>query len=76
MLRIVLKIEIKKIIFSILIRELDNYIVIIDEYVVLILYINKIVKNSTFKTTYLIIEVYLIDNLKINILINNDIIIL
>ena len=65
--------EIKKIVSSIPIRGVGNKIIYLDEYTIVIIYINSII-NGVSKTTYLIIEVYIIDNLKANILIKTDII--
>ena len=75
MLRIILEVEIKKIVLSILVRELENQIIITNKYIILTLYINRILNKDVLKTTCFTTKVYLINNLKINILINNNIIV-
>ena len=75
MLRIVPGVEIRKIILSVLVRGLENRIIITDEYVVLMIFIDRLVDNI-IKTVCFIVEVYLIKDLKANLLINNNIIIL
>ena len=75
MLRTVSDIEIRKILAPIPIRELGNKIVITNEYVVLTLYVNSTI-NGQSKTAYFTTEIHLVDNLKTNLLINNDILIL
>ena len=57
------------------IRGLDNRIIIINKYIILIIFINRLVKGVT-RTTYFIIEIYLVNNLKVNLFINNNIIVL
>ena len=42
---------------------------------ILIIFVNGLV-DSIIRTTYLITEIYLVKNLKINLLINNNIIVL
>ena len=77
-LYIILKVEIKKIILLILfilIRELENRIVRTNKYIILIIYIDEVF-NNIFKIVYFIIEIYLVKNLKVNIFINNDILVL
>ena len=75
MLRIILEVEIKKIFLSILIRELKNRIIITNKYIIFILYINRILSEDVSKTVCFTTKVYLINNLKTNILINNNTII-
>ena len=75
MLRIILEVEIKKIFLSILMRELKNRIVITNKYIILTLYINKILSEDVSKIIYFTIKVYLFNDLKTNILINNNTII-
>ena len=75
MLYIVSEVEIKKMILSILVRKLENRIIITDKYIILTLYIDEILNEGVSKTAYFTIEVYLINDLKANILIDNNIII-
>ena len=75
MLRIVLRVEIKKIFLSVSVRGLENRIIITNEYIVLILYINEILSEDVLKTICFTTKVYLVNNLKTNMLINNNIII-
>ena len=63
--------EIKKMVSSIPIRGVGNKIIYLDEYVIVIIYINGIIDGIP-KTAYLTMEVYIIDNLKANILIGID----
>ena len=67
----VLRVEVKKIALSILIRGLGNRIIIINKYVILIIYI-KGEYDGELRTIYFTIEIYLVNNLKANILIRND----
>ena len=62
-------------ILLVLIRELENRIVKTNKYIILIIYIDKVLNNNTSKIVYFIIKIYLIKNLKINILIKNNILI-
>ena len=64
--------EIKKIISSIPIRGVGNKIIYLDEYAIVTIYINSII-NGILRTACLIMEVYIVDNLKANILIGTDI---
>ena len=75
MLRIVSSIEIRKMILSVPVRGLGNRIIIINKYVVLTIFVNRLI-DSIIKTVYFIIEVYLIKNLKANLLISNNTIVL
>ena len=47
----------------------------INKYIILIIYINKVLNNNISKIIYFIIKIYLIKNLKTNILIENNILI-
>ena len=74
MLYIISEVEIKKIILSVLIRGLENRIVITDKYIILTLYINEILNEGVSKTACFTTKVHLINDLKINMLISNNII--
>ena len=52
---------------------MGNKIIYSNEYAVIIIYVTSLVEGVT-RTTYLIIEVYIIDNFKANILIGTNII--
>ena len=70
----VLELEIKKITFFISIREVSNKIVQTNKYIIIIIYIIDTIFDVT-RIASLIIKVHLVDNLKVNILINIDTII-
>lgn len=72
MLRIVFRIEIRKIILLISIRDLSNRIIITNKYLIFIIYIDYLISDNILKIACFIIEVYLLNNLKINILIKNN----
>ena len=67
------KLEIKKLIFLIPIYKINNKILNLNKYIIITIYMNDII-NDIFKIIFLIIKVYLVKDLKINILINIDII--
>ena len=75
MLRIISEVEIKKIVLSVLVRGLKNRIVITNKYMILTLYIDEILNEGVSKTACFTTEVHLINDLKVNILINNNIMI-
>ena len=64
---------IRKIATKISIRELNNKIYYSDEYIVLIFYIKEVLKNNTRVFVKITREIYIVDNLKIRILIKFDI---
>ena len=73
--RYVFNLKIKKLIFSISIRDIDNIIYYIFDYVVMSCYIDDYLSNNNriSITNKFEIEVYLINNLKTNLFINNDV---
>ena len=78
LLKYILNLKIKKIVVSLSIRGVNNKIVYINKYALVTIYVRSIVREITKtiseRTTYLTIKVYIIDNLKANILIKTDII--
>ena len=56
---------------SIPVRGVGNKIIYSDKYAIIIIYVISLVGGIT-RTTYLIIEVYIINNLKANILIRTN----
>ena len=60
-------------IISLLIKKIDNKIIRINEYTTILIYIRNILNNLT-KTIYFIMKSYIINNLKINLLIDINII--
>ena len=69
-----LNLKIKKFVSFILIRKINNKIVNFDEYAFVTIYIDKLIKKI-IKIIYLIIKFHVVNNFKINIFINIDIII-
>ena len=67
------RLEIKKIASSIPVRGVGNKIIYSNEYAIITIYVTGLVGGVT-RTTYLTIEVYIVDNLKANILIGTNII--
>ena len=65
------KIKIRKLISLILMREIKK--IKINEYVITQLYINNIITNKKLIIVYVIVEIYLINDLKVNILIKINI---
>ena len=63
--------KIKKIIVFLLVREVKNKIVYISKYTLVTIYMRNTVHGNK-RTIYLIIKVYIIDNLKVNILIDTN----
>ena len=70
-----LNLEIKIIITSLLIKNINNKIININKYIIIIIYIRNTF-NRQSKTIYFIIKIYIIDDLKANIFININILIL
>ena len=66
--------KIKKITSFILIREVGNKIVQTNKYIIIIIYVIDII-SEIIRTASLIMKIYLVNNLKINILIDTNIII-
>ena len=73
LLKYVFKLKIKKMIILLLIKEVDNKIIHINEYIIISIYIRNTF-NNLIKTIYFIIKIYIINNFKINILIDINII--
>ena len=65
----ILNLEVKSLSILILVREVSNKIISISEYIIVTIYIKSLI-NKILRITYLIIKVYIINNLKTNILIN------
>ena len=65
-----------KILLSIRIRELNSTIYYINKYVIIIIYVKGELLDKLLVVIKITIEVYLINNLKINILIKNNVLIL
>jgi len=71
-LRIVLpNVEIKKILVLILVYSIRNKIIKINKYTLIRIYILGTINRITSKAL-IIIEVYIVNNLKVNLLINNN----
>ena len=70
----VLELKIRKITFFISIREISNKIIQTNKYIIIIIYIIDTIFD-VIRITSLIIKVHLVNNLKVNILIDIDIII-
>ena len=64
------KINIRKLILSLLIRNINNKIIKINEYVINYLYIDDIIIFEKAIIIYISIEIHLIDELKINMFID------
>ena len=60
------EIKIRKLVFSISIRNVNEKIIKIDEYIMTQLYINDFITNNKLVTTCITIEIHLMNNLKIN----------
>ena len=73
LLKHVSNLKIKKIAFFISIRDVNNKIINIDEYIMITIYIKEIV-NDMKRSTCLTIKIYIINDLKTNILIKTNII--
>ena len=69
-----LNLEIKKFVFFISIRGINNKIINFDKYIFITIYVNELIKRI-IKIVYLIIKFYIVNNFKINIFINIDIMI-
>ena len=67
--------EIKKIAIKILIRDLESKIYYFDKYAILIFYIKSVLFNNTRVFAKIIREIYIINDLKTNILIELNILI-
>lgn len=76
MLHSVPGIEVKKMVSLVLVRGLGNRIITTDEYVVLTVYIDGLIDNDTLKAVCFFMEVHLVDDLKANLLIGNNVLIL
>ena len=68
------RLKIKKIIFFISMREVNNKIVQTNKYILITIYIIDIIFD-VIRIAFFIIKVHLVNNLKINILIDINIII-
>ena len=66
--------EIRKILSSLRVKELDSTMHNIDKYMLILIYLLDLKRNDYKALTYIIREIYLINNLKVNLLIRNDII--
>ena len=73
MLILFLKVEIRRIILSISIKDLKLIIYNINEYILIFIYIS-VIKNDIIIFYRIIKKIYLVNNLKAYILINNNII--
>ncbi len=71
--KVLLKVKIKKISLLILIYNINNRIIKIYKYIIIKIFIIKII-NRKLIIVAIIIKIYLINNLKANLLINNNII--
>ena len=69
-----LGLEIKKLVSSISVREVSNKIVNSDKYIIVTIYVKDIIDGEA-KTACLTMKVHIVNNLKINLLIENDIMI-
>ena len=58
------------------IKKLDNIIYNIDKFIIIIIYVNGELFNDILIVAKMIIKTHLIDNLKINMLIDNDVFVL
>ena len=67
-----LNLEIKKLVSFISIREVNNKVINLDKYMIIIIYVIELI-NNVIKKTYLVIKVYIIKDLKINIFIDINI---
>ena len=68
----ILNLEVKSLSILILVREVSNKIISISEYTIITIYIKNLI-DKILRITYLIIEVYIVNNLKTIILINTNI---
>ena len=68
-----LNLKIKKFVFFISIRKMNNKIVNFDKYVFITIYVDELIKKI-IKIICLIIKLYIVNNFKINIFIDIDII--
>ncbi len=71
--KVLLKVKIKKISLLILIYNINNRIIKIYKYIIIKIFIIKII-NRKLIIVAIIIKIYLVNNLKANLLINNNII--
>ena len=55
------------------VREFNNVIYNINKFIIIIIYINNELFNDILIIAKMIMKTHLIDNLKINMLINNDV---
>ena len=67
--------KILKIVSPIRVRELNSVIYNIDKFITIITYTDNELSNDTLAVAKIIIKVYLVNNLKANILIDNDILV-
>ena len=74
-LRMVPGVEIRKIISSVPVRGLGNRIIMTNKYVVLTIFVDGLIDGIT-KTACFTAEVHLVEDLKANLLIGNDTMIL
>ena len=72
-LKNVFKLKIKKMIFLISIRDVKNKVVNKNKYIIIIVYINNIINDIT-KTIYFTMKIQFINDFKINILLETNII--
>ena len=68
------KVEIKRISKSLRVKDLNSIIYNIDQYILILIFILDIKENSIRVLYYIFKEIYLINNFKIYILIENDIV--
>ena len=68
-----LNIKISKMISLIRVREFDSVIYNINEFVIIIMYANNELFNDILIVAKMIMKTHLIDNLKVNIIIDNDV---
>ena len=69
----VFKLKIKKMIISLSIKRINNKIIYINKYITMLIYVRNIFDNLIKKTCF-IIKIHIVNNLKINIFIDINII--
>lgn len=72
--KFLLDLEIRKLLFFISIRGVNNKIVQLDEYTLVTIYVIDLL-NNVVRKVFLIIKVYIVEDLKANMLIDTNIII-
>ena len=65
--------KIRKILSRLRVKELNSIIHNIDEYILVLIYLLDLKKNNNKALIYIIRKIYLINNLKVNLLIRNNI---